>query len=183
MIARAPSRRLGTPAARVLAGSTLAGGLLAVVALLVLASHAAPPPRGGVASHPPQGPAASSAPPVEESGAPAAQAPVETPSPTPHPIPTPSATPLPPPASVSLLNAPLAAHRGRPVVLQARTAPGTTCSIGIGYPSAPSLDPATADASGAVAWTWRVVGAAPAGTWPVTVTCGGVSAATRLVVS
>ena len=184
------SRLLRRQAAGVLAGSTLVGGLIAIAALLVLLSHVVSSAHGGLASgqRPVATPAGTSAP-RESPIVPVVQAPVGVPSPTPQVSPSPQVSPMPtstsspPPALVTFLNAPLAAHRGRSVSLQVRTTPVTTCTIVLGYPSAPRLDPATSDAGGAVSWTWRVAGPAPAGTWPVTVACGGTSATTQLVVS
>jgi len=182
--AAAPAGGFAWPAAHVLVGWALVGGLVACVVLLFVLSRTPPPRAGGVAalrSLPPSPPVAVAPPP-----APAEPSPEATPSPTPTPAPTPSPTAVPTPsptaASVTILNGPLSARQGRSVTLQARTAPRTACTIDLGYPSAPDLDPATSDASGAVSWTWRVARSAPSGSWPVTVTCGGATAATRIVV-
>jgi hypothetical protein len=82
---------------------------------------------------------------------------------------------------VTILSAPVA-RQGGSATLRARTAPATACTIAIGYSGAPTPAGMTSDASGNVSWTWRVSDNAPNGTWPVTVTCAGVSATAQLVV-
>ena len=179
----------------VLAGWGVVGGLLATSAIIAVVATLAG--QGGLG--PPAGAAASSAsssaapgarptttPVMEETPLPLAGPPSPTPTATPTPGPTPSATPHPSPtlSPVTFRNAPLSVRRGaRPVTLRAQATPGTACSIAIGYPGAPDLGPATTDAGGGVSWTWRVSGDAPTGSWPVTVTCAGASATTRIVVS
>lgn len=112
-------------------------------------------------------------------------APVAVRSPSSTPRPTPSATPrrTPAPASVAFLNAPLSVHRGDSPTLEVRTTPVTTCTIDLGYPSAPQLGPATSDAGGTVSWSWRVVGRPVTGTFSITVSCGGASGTTQIVLS
>lgn len=161
----------------------LVGGVLAAAALLVLLLQDLSSQHGDMASSRPQPTPPSAAPTLPAEERPVALAPSEPPSPGARTSPTPRSSPLPTHVSIALLNAPLTAHRGRSVSLQARTTPSTLCSIDIGYASAPSLDPITSDAGGEVSWMWRVAGPAPTGTWPVTVTCGGASATTQLVVS
>lgn len=183
-IAVAWATRFGGRVARVpvLAGPTLAGGLATAAALVFLLARALPSPDGGLTSSPSSPPARDASPSVATAPVSAAQPPDETPAATPGTSPTAApVTSSAAPASVTLLNAPLAVHRGRTVSLEARTTPGTTCSIDLGYASAPDLGPAVADAGGRVSWTWRVVGSVPAGTWPVSVTCGGATATTRIV--
>jgi endonuclease YncB( thermonuclease family) len=72
------------------------------------------------------------------------------------------------------------------VSVTAKTEPGTTCSIEVLYKSGPSsasgLAPKKAGSDGQVSWTWKVSSQTAAGTWPVTVTCGGGQAATTLTV-
>lgn len=183
-IAVAWARRFGGRDARlpVLAGSTVAGGLVAAAALVLLLNHAPPSSNAGLTSSRSSPPVQDASPPAASGPVSAALPPVATPAPTHRASPAPSGTPSAAPASVTLLNAPLASRRGRSVSLQARTTPGATCSIVLGYASAPDLGPAVADAGGGVSWTWRVAGQAPAGTWPITVTCGGATATTRIVV-
>jgi len=54
------------------------------------------------------------------------------------------------------------------------------------YKSGPSkaqgLGPKTADAGGDVSWSWKVGTNTTPGAWPVTITCGGESARTEVVV-
>jgi hypothetical protein len=95
---------------------------------------------------------------------------------------TPLATPTPTPA-VSFPDGPLSARPGQRVTLKAQAEPDAECSIQLGYTGAPELDTATADSNGTLSWTWRVSRQAPAGTWPITVSCGGGSASTSLTVS
>ena len=67
------------------------------------------------------------------------------------------------------------ARRNANATLAAQTAPGATCGITVHYKSGPSeaagLGTKTADAQGAVAWTWRVGGNTTFGEWPIDVTC------------
>lgn len=185
---RALRRRVPLPGSwrptRVVAGWILAGGLLACVALLTVLPHVLASPSGGLASgrsspSPPvaSSPTASPSPPPDATPAPV----VEDPSPVPARPSAPAGAPSPLAASVTFLNAPLAGRRGRSVSLEVRTTPGTVCSIDLGYASAPDLGPATSDAGGGVSWSWRVGGPAPSGSWPVTVTCGGATATTQIV--
>jgi len=181
--AGAPAGGFAWPAAHVLVGWALVGGLVACVVLLFVLSRTSPPRAGGVAtvrSLPPSPPVAAAPPPAPVEPSP--EAPTPTPTSVPTPTPTPVPTPSPTAASVTILNGPLDGHPNRSVTLLARTAPRTACTIDLGYPSAPDLDPATSDASGAVSWTWRVGRSVPEGSWPVTVTCGAARAATRIVV-
>ena len=103
------------------------------------------------------------------------------PSPT-IPVATPLATPRPAPTPVSFLNAPLSAQRGQTVTLRAVTAPGTDCSIDVGYPSELELDSATSDAAGNVSWTWRVGKHVRPGSWPITISCRTGTAGTQITV-
>jgi hypothetical protein len=182
---RLPSREVigRLPGWQVLGGCAVVGGLLAA-GVIVLATHGSSP-VGRLAASPVSVPTGAPVPAVSSlpSGTPFPVADPPSPEPPPSPTPTPSRTPSPAATAVSILNGPLSARRVRPVTLRARTAPQTTCAIAIGYASAPDLGPATSDAGGVVSWTWRVGGQAPSGTWPVTVSCGGASASTQVVVS
>lgn len=64
---------------------------------------------------------------------------------------------------------------GSNTTLQVLTNAGSTCTIKAVYNNVPSRDSGlatrTADAYGLVSWTWTVDSTAPAGSWPVTVTC------------
>ncbi|HVU59846.1 MAG TPA: hypothetical protein VHC98_03335 [Candidatus Saccharimonadales bacterium] len=75
--------------------------------------------------------------------------------------------------AIEVLTSPVAA--GSVASLTARTNPGSTCTITATYNGAPShaagLDEQQADAYGTVSWTWTVDMSAPAGRWPVQVTC------------
>jgi hypothetical protein len=110
---------------------------------------------------------------------PPAPAPTATPTATPRPSPTAAAAT----AAVTIPGGSLSARRVQRVTLVARATPGAECSIDIGYQGAPRLDPAAADRTGVVSWTWRVGAQAPLGTWPITVSCGGATAATHITVS
>jgi hypothetical protein len=177
-------RALGGWPARMPAVTALAAALVAAAALMALLLHARSAPPSDLSSirSSPSAPAASP-PPVTPTPAIVDPTPAPTPTPTPRPSATPQATPSPTPATVTFLNAPLTGRLGRPVSLRVRTAPGTTCSIDLGYTSAPDLDPAQSDADGLVSWSWRVSRSAPTGTWPVAVTCGSARASTQIVLS
>lgn len=109
------------------------------------------------------------------------------PSPTTTPIhvraPRHSPTSTPARTEVVLPNGPLSAHPGQRVTLVAQTAPNSQCSIDVSYPGQPNLGSVTSDGSGNVSWTWKVVGLTPAGSWPITVSCGSGSASTQITVS
>jgi hypothetical protein len=59
--------------------------------------------------------------------------------------------------------------------ISVRTNAGSTCTILVTYNGVASKDsglgPKTADAYGFATWAWTVDSTAPAGTWPVKVTC------------
>jgi len=107
----------------------------------------------------------------------------EQPTPTPTPTATPRRTASPAPTTVTFLNAPLASRGGQTVTLLVRTTAGTASSIVVGYQPPPGLDPATSSSTGSVSWTWRVSRQASAGTYPITVTCGGGAATTQIVLT
>ena len=90
-------------------------------------------------------------------------------------------------AVVTFVNAPLTVGRGGNATLQAKTAPNTSCSIEVDYKSGPStaagLVPKTSDSAGNVSWTWKVGANTTPGEWPITVTCGSVSAQTAINVT
>jgi hypothetical protein len=66
------------------------------------------------------------------------------------------------------------------------TAPNISCTITVTYKSGPSsaqgLVPTTSNAAGVATWTWAVGGNTTIGTWPIDVTCGGVSGHATFVV-
>lgn len=173
---RTPLLRSGN--ARYVAGGWgLVGGCLLVTATLALLPQSPPSHRQAArASAPP--PAALTGPLGTTSPAPV------TPSPTPSPIPSrpPATRSTAKPLSVAFLNAPLSAHPRQQVTLRVLTAPNTGCSISVAYPSAPSLGSATSDGAGNVSWAWRVSNQAPAGSWPIRVSCGGATASTVITV-
>jgi micrococcal nuclease len=76
--------------------------------------------------------------------------------------------------------------RGSNVTLSAKTSPGASCTITVNYKSGPSkasgLGPKTADSSGVVSWTWKVGSGTTLGTWPISVTCNGVTQTTTFTV-
>ena len=82
---------------------------------------------------------------------------------------------------MTILNGPLSKREGQRATLAVRTLPGAVCNVVLGYKPAPHLPTATADEQGMVSWTWTVF--APKGTWPISVTCGGASAATEITIS
>lgn len=77
-------------------------------------------------------------------------------------------------ASVQSLISP--ASPGEDVAMTVRTTPEATCEISVEYDNdvmsvAEGLQPAVSDEFGMVSWEWTVEPTAPAGTWPVEVTC------------
>jgi hypothetical protein len=64
-------------------------------------------------------------------------------------------------------------------------ASGTSCRITVRWPTATKeLAPTLADAEGRASWTWTVSRQiTPAGTWPMSVSCGGSSVSTSFTVS
>ena len=173
--------------AHLAAGCALAACLLAGLVLGVRSAGSSPPAAGHPAGHarPPVLAAGPTAAPVLVSPSPPPTAPATpSPSPSPTPSPTPLRTPTPAPPPIAFLNAPLSSvSQGQSVTLLVRTAPGTTCSIAVGYQPAPGLNPATANGAGQVSWTWRVSRQTQPGTWPITVTCGGSTATTQIVLN
>ncbi len=100
--------------------------------------------------------------------------------------PAPPAQPTAPSGGVTITRAPGTVRRGATATVAARTAPGAQCSIVVRYKSGPSkaqgLGPKIADANGNVSWSWKVGTNTTPGAWPVTITCGGSSASTEVVV-
>jgi hypothetical protein len=160
----------------------LVGGVVVCAALLALLAH-------GLASNPWRARPDALAPPGQGVGPAATGPPAGTPVPdrtaSTTPRPSPNATPrgAPAPASVTFVNAPLTVHHGDSPTLEVRTTPGTTCTVDLGYPSAPQLAPATSSAGGSVSWTWRVTGRPVTGTYTLAVSCGGATGTTRIVLS
>jgi len=109
---------------------------------------------------------------------------------TPAP-PAPTSVPAPPPVSVpsgdvTITREPGTVRRGATATVAASTTPGAACTIVVRYKSGPSkaqgLRPKTAAANGDVSWSWMVGTRTTPGAWPVTITCGGASASTEVVV-
>lgn len=79
------------------------------------------------------------------------------------------------PASVSIdaLTSPVAAGNNSSITIN--TVPTSACEISVTYDNVPSKDsglaPKVADDYGKITWSWKVDSQAPAGTWPVKVTC------------
>ena len=76
-------------------------------------------------------------------------------------------------AAVESLTSPVKA--GENSAIGVKTNATSTCSISVTYNNLASKDsgltPKVADAYGRVSWSWTVEQSAPAGTWPVKVTC------------
>jgi len=76
-------------------------------------------------------------------------------------------------ASVQFLASPVVA--GENSSINIHTGPNSACTIVVEYNKVAAKDsglaPKTADIHGIVSWTWTVDSAAPAGKWPVKVTC------------
>lgn len=162
-------------------GWGLVGGCLLVSAALALWAPGSPSPTREPAARLSSPPAALTNPPGVTSPGPVT--PSAAPSPTPARSPAVRRTPRPRNRlSVTFPDPPLSAHPHQTVNLRVVTAPNTTCSISVAYDPPPSLDPAVSDGAGNVSWTWRVSNQAPAGSWPINVSCGGVSASTVITV-
>jgi len=174
---RLPLLRSANP--RVAAGGwSVVGGLVLVATILVFVA----PGALTASSHHATG---TSLPHVRAAGpslVPVTPSPTQSRSPTPTAIPV-AATPRSTPPGVTFLNAPLSAQQGQTVTLRVATTRNTDCSISVGYPSGPELDPATSDAAGNVSWTWRVGRHVQPGSWPITVSCRTATASTRITVS
>lgn len=76
-------------------------------------------------------------------------------------------------ASVQSLTSPVPA--GENASLSVRTVATSKCNVQVAYAGVKSADsglaPKVADEYGIVTWTWTVDAGAPAGSWPVNVTC------------
>jgi hypothetical protein len=76
-------------------------------------------------------------------------------------------------AGIEAFNTPVKA--GENSSLSVKTLPSSNCVITVTYKDVPSKDsglaPKTADDYGNVSWSWTVDKTAPAGKWPVKVTC------------
>jgi hypothetical protein len=116
---------------------------------------------------------------------PAATAEPTAPPPTPPPSPPTTASPAPATAvTFTFVSSPVARNANATATVQ--TTPTVGCTIVVTYNSGPStaagLAPKTADAYGIVSWTWKVGGNTALGTYPIRVTCAGVSAAATFTV-
>ena len=80
-----------------------------------------------------------------------------------------------PETTVTFTTFPSSVARGTNATVGVKTAPRASCSISVVYKSGPStaagLGDKTANATGAVSWTWRVGSKTTTGSWPVTVRC------------
>jgi hypothetical protein len=76
--------------------------------------------------------------------------------------------------------------RGATARLVAQTSPGASCSITVLYKSGPSqaagLEDKKADASGIVAWSWKVGTRTTPGSWPIIVRCDNYTESTEFMV-
>jgi competence protein ComEC len=76
--------------------------------------------------------------------------------------------------------------KGSIATLTAKTSPNANCTIMVSYKSGPShasgLGSKSADAGGTVSWTWRVGAGTTSGTWPINVTCNGVTKSSTFTV-
>jgi hypothetical protein len=108
--------------------------------------------------------------PVKET---AAAEPVETPPAPPVKKPQPAAPGAKVGASVQIITSPVAS--GANASITVKTNPDSSCTIKVVYDKTASTDsglgPKKADEYGMVSWTWTVEATAPAGKWPVKVTC------------
>jgi len=87
-------------------------------------------------------------------------------------------------SKVNVTSFPASAHRGTSVFIRAVTAPGAACSLS-DRPGAKAKasSAATADASGAVTWSWPIATDAKGGSYPVKVTCGTANVTKTLVIN
>lgn len=112
--------------------------------------------------------------------------PVAQPTSTPPTLPSPKTT-QPTPTEVTITSITSPVRRGANATVAVKTAPGASCSIIVIYKSGPSeaqgLYPKTADSQGSVSWKWMVGTRTTPGNWPVTITCGGVTARTSISVN
>jgi competence protein ComEC len=101
--------------------------------------------------------------------------------------PTPTLTRTAPAAGgLAILSVSSSVSVGSSATLTAQTSPNASCSIIVHYKSGPShasgLAPKNADASGTVSWTWKVGTNTTRGTWPIDVTCGGITKSSSFTV-
>jgi hypothetical protein len=109
-----------------------------------------------------------------------------TAAPTSTSSPTPAAAPTAAGATTQIISVTSPVARNANATVRVQTVASASCTIVVQYASGPSkargLEPKTADGAGAVAWTWVVGPNTTRGTWPITVTCGGISASTAFTV-
>jgi hypothetical protein len=88
--------------------------------------------------------------------------------------------------TVVITAAPGAVRRGAYASVSIKAWSGASCSIGVYYKSgrsvAKGLYAKKAAASGRLSWTWKVGTNTTRGSWPVAITCGGVTARTVVTV-
>ena len=84
--------------------------------------------------------------------------------------------------SVTITKHPGTVRRGATASVAVRTSAKTRCSITVRYKSGPStaagLVAKQTDANGRAAWSWKVGTRTTPGSWPVIITCAGVTART-----
>lgn len=82
-------------------------------------------------------------------------------------------------ATVKIVSVTSPVVRNSYATVVAQVPPNTSATIAVRYKSAPGtaqgLGPKTSDANGRVSWTWKVGSNTTLGSWPVTVTAGGIS--------
>jgi beta-lactamase superfamily II metal-dependent hydrolase len=79
------------------------------------------------------------------------------------------------PLSLEILSVTSPVRQGDQATVNARSAPGATCTITVHYQSGPSkakgLESRTPDPGGSVSWSWDVGPKTSLGSWPITVLC------------
>lgn len=141
---------------------------------------------------------------ANSSGSSAAATPATPPAPSPAPVqsvpqssqPSPTAPPVSAPPSqpaspspkteVKIVSLTSPIRHGSNATAVAQSSPSANCNIDVIYKSGSStaqgLYPKKADSQGRVAWTWMVGTRTTPGSWPVIITCDGVTARAALVV-
>ena len=87
---------------------------------------------------------------------------------------------LPQVATVRFVSVTSPIGRNAIATVRVATSANAACTIRVTYNSGPSnaagLEPKAADGAGAVAWSWMIGGQTAPGTYPIDVTCAGVTA-------
>lgn len=93
--------------------------------------------------------------------------------------------PAPMAAKVTITKHPGTVRRGATASVTIKTAPKASCAITVRYKSGPStakgLVSKQANATGVVAWSWKVGTRTTAGSWPVIISCTGHGTAQTVV--